>query len=287
MEFVEINWFPGDHRGPPEWRWLWAKYLACRDRRPHPERDDEWVRLAYAAITGGDGGPRVDAVRTAGVVWKEGPCRRRDELHARLLTDEPFDRLGARWAIPADVVEAYAEVFFDVRRNERPNLWVMLQAVGYCRMSGFSGPQPCASWKYAAYTGGEAALDIMIAVTTGEPLPADVAASLVRAGHDEDLFRRQVLLTHRLETAITPDEVAAVWEDRQRLRPLEAERTWRTPDLDPRQDLMEASMTALFRPRKSAERRSGMGGGRRPRGTISSRAGLRRYVAALNALAEF
>jgi hypothetical protein len=272
MEPMRIRWLPGDFYRPVEWRWLWAQHLVRRGRSPDPERDDEWVRLAREAITGGNGGPKVAAIRAARAIWAAGPSRRRDELEARLLTEEPFARLGARWGVSAAVVEAYCAVFFPVRTLKRPNDWVLLQAVGYSPVRGLTGPQPAGIWKYIAYTVGANALDVMIAVTTGEPLPADLIAALKRNGRDEDLYRQKVLQTARVIMAVTDEEFAAIVEDRQRLRALEAQRNGDVTDHDRGLGQMESFLLDVLRLSKLGKQRSAAGVAKRVKRNTKPRA---------------
>jgi hypothetical protein len=221
METDPTLWLPHSCFRVPHWRWLRAQHLARRGRRPDPGIDDRWVLHARASATGGRKA-KPAAVRAARAVWEGDPAERRWELEARLLTDEPLGRVADRCGLPPAVAEAYAEVFFSVRPHRQATDWLLLQAVGYSPVTGFNGPQPGGVWKYLAVRGGPVVLDVVIAATTGRPLPEGGAGGPPAA--ETDQLRQQALLLVGLLTARSDGEVAAVVEARRRLRAVEAGR---------------------------------------------------------------
>lgn len=209
-------WWPGSFFRRPEWRWLRAGYLAGSDKQLEGRIDDDWVALAWSALLGCHA-PETFAILAARDVWTA-ETERKWELEARLLTDEPLPAIAERLRLPLSVVEAYAEVFFSVRSEVQARDWLMLRAVGYSALSGFSGPQPGALWKYAAHTGGPFVLDVVIAVTTGRPLPA---ASLRGTGVQKQYAKSRLRLLTRIwgaaMTARTDEEFARVAAAYERL----------------------------------------------------------------------
>jgi hypothetical protein len=165
------QWMPGNFFKRPAWRWLRAGYMVKTGRRRDPRIDDEWVALARDVIRGrGTRKPSARALRAARDVW-EGDPERRGRLEAWLLTDEAHAEIARRLNLPEDVINAFEKVFFDVRVMRHAKDWLLRSAVGYLPFAGFTEPLPMAAWKFAAADGGARALEVMIAATTGGPLP--------------------------------------------------------------------------------------------------------------------
>ena len=225
METDHLAWMPGSFYRRPEWRWLRAEYLVATGCRRDARIDDDWVDLARAAIEGRSRSKKSGDVHAARGVWA-GDVSARAELEALLLTDEPIDRIAERFHISTAVVEAYAEVFFAVRPMREATDWLLARAVGYSAIRGFTGPLPGAAWKLAALAGGPVLLDVVMAATTGRPLPHGF---LTGSGPRRAFEGQRVRLLARLwvaTLAATSDaDFARVVTARRRLRALEAKVT--------------------------------------------------------------
>lgn len=224
MEFDPSEWLPFSFFRRPWWRWRRAEYLVATGRRRDPRLGDEWVVHARDALRGRGGSrSKAAAVRAAGDVWaaeSEGKWL----LEALLLTEESLDQVAERCGLPVAVVEAYGDVFFDVRSRRAASDWLLSRAAGYTPGLGFRGPQPAGVWKYAALFGGPHVLDQVVAVTTGHPLPAGAVKG---TGPTRVFAEARLRLLTRLfvasVTAVTDQEVARVVEAREKLHDLDAE----------------------------------------------------------------
>ena len=258
MDGCRIDWFPDSFARPPEWRWLRAESLAAGDGPAPP--DDPWVGHARTAIRGG-GGPRsrAAAVRAARAV-REGDPARRGELEA-LLTTLPLAEIARRCCIATRVVEAYEAVFFAVRAMRGAGDWLLARAVGYSPATGFTGPLPASSWKLAAQAGGPVVLDLVLAATTGRPLPPGYVSG---DGPDRAAGEARLRLLARLWVAsmpaVTDAEFARVVAARRRVQALDQAADG--PGPDPTQTAMEAFLLALPRVTRAGKRRSKGAGGR-------------------------
>src|SRR4029077_1718637 len=120
---------------------------------------------------------------------------------------DPLEAIARRSCLHPDIVEAYHALYFACRDRPEARDWVTAMAVGCGPWNEFGGPQPVGLWKYAAYSGGPVLLDVVIAVTTGGPLPGSVRAACARnPAYDEDRLRMDVKLTTALMTSQSPDE---------------------------------------------------------------------------------
>jgi hypothetical protein len=168
--------------------------------------------------------PRLDpAVRAAFDLWREEPPHRRWRAEALLLTAEPVAEVARRCALSATALEAYHALFFAVRRHLAATDWVLAQAIGACPYLGFAGQPLGCLWKYAAFTGGPYVVEAVIAISTGQPLPPWLRATL--AGADAAYTEARVRLLGRLVvgalTASSPAELAPLVAARERLRRLD------------------------------------------------------------------
>jgi hypothetical protein len=97
-----------------------------------------------------------------------GPDVRRDELEARLLC-EPIEVIAGKMAIPASVITAYAEAFFDVLQSLDARDWLREYAV---RMHSFSlPPTEGECWRSLAFIGDPFTLDLVISDHLGRAHP--------------------------------------------------------------------------------------------------------------------
>ncbi len=255
-----LRWSPGSFYRRPEWRWLRAEYLLATGRRRDPRVDDAWVAHARAAIQNrGGAGSTAATVRAAHEIWA-GDRSVKGELEARLLTVESLDRVAGRLARPAAVVEAYAEVFFAVRPMRAATDWLLTRAVGYSPLRGFTGPQPAAAWKLAALAGGPVLLDVVIAASTGRPMPDGLlTASGQQRAYEEARTRLLAEIWVASMAAVTDEDFAGVVEDRRRLRDLDARTGGRDATPTSTVAAMEAFLAALPAMTRTARRAESTG----------------------------
>lgn len=246
MDTDPLHWLPGSFFRQPSWRWLRAEYLTATGRRLDPRVDDEWVGHARAALRDRGGGPVIAAVRAAREVWAGDPVVNA-ELEALLLTTEPLDRVAERFHLSAAVVEAYAEVFFAVRPMRRATDWLLTRAVGYSPLRGFTGPQPAAAWKFAALAGGPLLLDVVIAATTGRPLPVGFLRGAGRRRAYEDARIRSLAeIWVAAMAATTDEEFARVGRACRRLRDLDSRLAIRAVAVAPALAAVEVLLAGLL-----------------------------------------
>ena len=88
----------------------------------------------------------------------------RGTLEGRLLAGEPIPEVAAACGLTPGVVEAYHELFFDVRERLDAAAWVHLYAVGWTYPDEPTGADADALLRRAGYTGGPALLDHVLAL---------------------------------------------------------------------------------------------------------------------------
>jgi hypothetical protein len=235
---------------PPHWRWVRAEHLARTGRPSDPRLDDGWVVAARRAMQQPRGGDRrTRAIRTAHAVWeKDGP--RRWELEALLLTTEPYERIAGRCGLTAEVVLAYERAFYAVRGPAAcATHWLQAEAIGYCPLTGFADPSTGGVWRLTAFSGGVLALDVVMAVTTGGPLPYGFVTATGSQGEiDEARVRLKTRLWIRLHTARTDEEFAACVRAKRLM-----DRAFQTEPADPTLAVHEDFLLALPRMRAAAK----------------------------------
>jgi hypothetical protein len=213
----------------PEWRWMRACYLHERGDRTHPPLDDESVHHALRLLAdGGRDGPSrqgaSDPVRAALDIWRGGQALGRYRLEAFLLTREPLEVVAGSCGLPIEVVEAYHEVFFEVRPWLAATDWVLLQAVGCGPWNNFGGGQLGPFWKYVGYAAGPRVLEAVIAITNDEPLASWVRTSGSKnPAYEESRLRLLGKLTLAAMTAQSEEEMGPLLEARERLRVLDCQ----------------------------------------------------------------
>jgi hypothetical protein len=123
----------------------------------------------------------------------------RDELEAWLLTQASPVEIGARLGVPADAVEMFEQVFFNVRvvGRARATDWV------WCTVfldpgHDYWNPPDAVILKFMAMTGGSVVLDALQAEKRGEALPG------------QSFYARAQWATR---AALTPECDTAAWHD--------------------------------------------------------------------------
>lgn len=261
--FSPSDYLPDSPFRRPYWRWLCATWLIATGRRPALPIDDEWVEAArrFQDLSNPSGPvecPRMEppflaAVGDALQLW-EGASERRLPLEGYLLTREPFEVVAARTALPPATVEAYHALFFAVRPHLAARDWIMAQAIGEELGHGFT--QLARAWKYVGYAAGSAALDVAIAVSTGQPLPAGVRNSFRgNPAGEEARFRLRVQLALAAWAAGSPEELQPLLAIHRQAQRSDRPTTGRPEAVSPLGEAMQHFLRAFARPSRSLTKR--------------------------------
>ncbi len=160
---------PASPRRAVDWRWRSASCISRGLLSSHCGWADAWVERAVAfqeALDDRDGDPHhprladPDPVLAAAhEVWLDGDRPTRWHVEALLLAGEGDDSIAGRCGIPADVVAAYADVFFDVRARLAQRSYILHQAinVNHDRPEHEVGR----AWKLLGYGGGPLVVDFL------------------------------------------------------------------------------------------------------------------------------
>jgi len=235
---------------PPWWRWGRAEHLIAHGWRRNQKVDDEWVAAARAVRQGrAVRHPRSAAIRTAHLIWAKNDCKRW-ELEALLLAGEPLDVIADRVQVEAPVVEAYEKVFFAVLDALQATDWIHHQVIGYSVWTGFTKLLPAAAWLSAAYVGGIAFLDVMMAITGDRPLPPGLFTAKGGSRSVEEVCYRLRFRLWLLLASVQDD--AAVARLVRLKRKLDTLSTGFRVDADPGLRIHEQFLLALPRIRRKA-----------------------------------
>ncbi|MCA1685383.1 MAG: hypothetical protein LC745_05255, partial [Planctomycetia bacterium] len=156
-------------------RWRAATCLREGLLPAHPAWSDSWVERVVAfqeALDDPDGDPHrprlaeLDpALAAAYELHLDGGRLTRWHAEALLLAGEGDGSIAGRCGIPAEVVAAFAEVFFDVRTRLGRTSYVLHQAINVNQ----DRPEYAVgrAWKMLGYGGGPLAVDFMAAGAEG------------------------------------------------------------------------------------------------------------------------
>jgi hypothetical protein len=148
---------------------------------------------------------------------------RRWRLEAYLLTHEPLEQIASHCSFSMDLLEAYAQIFFDVRPYFASTDWILVQVIGTSWLQGFAGQSLGSLWKFFAYTSGARALEAIIALTTNTPFPAWLEDVLAKR---PAYYKRRLRLLGKVMlaamTANSPVECKTLVDAREQLRRLDS-----------------------------------------------------------------
>lgn len=206
----------------PDWRWTRAGQPQLNY---HENESDKWIARARALRLDPKSESSSPELRQAVELRHEPESRRRNEVQSLLLTRMAFSDIAERCRLPLRTIEAFAALFFDVRDRLRARDWIFLRAIGCGPWNGFGGEMPGALWRYAAYTGGVDAFDLVFAVTMNRPVPDRLLPVQTRERRVAEVrLRLATELWVALLTARTDADAAAVLKIRRQLRSLERKR---------------------------------------------------------------
>ena len=162
----------------PAWRWLLAESLHRQRRKPAALEDPALAaalvyRRALDRATTDAKRQAIDAdfphLAGARAIHLAGG-RVRNEIEARLLAGEDFDRIAAKTGVPSGVVREYESVFFNVTDSPAAMQWLM---GGVLQIHTWSPGKPTMSqtWQWVALAAGSYLLDLLIAEDLGRAEP--------------------------------------------------------------------------------------------------------------------
>jgi hypothetical protein len=257
MEFdTYTDWSPFNFFRPAAWRMGRAAQRIQFSLPPDPMIDDAWVARAIALRA--DTFPDLSGqpAYAAHEVWKANRSPRW-LLEAYLLTDLAIDEVARECSLPTAVVEAYHELFFDVRGKLQARDWIVSQVILSAPNNHFAGPQPAGIWKYYAYTGGPYVLEVVVAVTQGVPLPQSWLGTFkINPTLEEQLLRLKYKLMIAIARARTNRQFAAVAKLYQRVCTLSEKIGLPVPKDDERIALYTRLLTLESRTRPRLDERS-------------------------------
>jgi hypothetical protein len=179
---------PANPRRPLDWRWLRAGYLLDHGRRWSRRRDDGPTRRAKlfrAALRRSRGeadrrslARRMPDVAGAYVIYRDEEATRW-QVEARLLADTPGDAIARDCGVPAGAVDAYEQLFYNVKDRLRNRSYILFHAIGPAACRGFDAADTPDVLKLLAYRGGPLVLDFLLGVggTSAGPGRPDAAGA--------------------------------------------------------------------------------------------------------------
>lgn len=188
----------------PDWRWLRAQELA---KTPGRCTDDELVNAVCDFLELGHAGKHQLALEAA--LELRQPCHADQcaELEARILSRQPICEVAKRFGLSEGVVTAYCAWFFDVCGRLSARDWVSSQVL----LSGAADNSVPARlrglWRCVGFFGGPLALEPLLAVSRGLPVPEEFLTAVGSARKaQEECLRLQIELYIATELATTPDD---------------------------------------------------------------------------------
>jgi hypothetical protein len=170
---------------PLNWRWHRAQFTAHGAIRGQRGIDDHWVGRARRYLETVAERPKKRSIRGLRCVVHqalqlrtEDSSERRQELEARILAAQDNATIAARCRISADVVAAYAALFFDVRPLLANSDTVLFRAIGPGLYDPDQRDLPMAR-RLAAYCGGSEVVDFLFPGIDENHTGPDLATTLL------------------------------------------------------------------------------------------------------------
>jgi hypothetical protein len=191
---------PPDHRARRAW------LLVEFGRGPSPE-DDEATRKAvlYSHLRESpkEGQPLPPSILDTAAAFElhQTGGIPRWHLEARLLTGVSLAEVGRLCGLAEAVVQAYADLFFDVLTSLEAEDFISLHAIGHDPGQRLNPDGPGAILKLAGYQGGPLVLEAVLQSLSHPPVPPEAYGRLDAGGLQAvaaDLRCRGWMLTHSL-----------------------------------------------------------------------------------------
>lgn len=176
---------PKNPRRPVHWRWERTALAASGEYPLSRRRDnDGWVARAARFIVEQESceteldiaylSERNPTVFWAYDIWytqNESGNPVRSEVEARLLADDQLANIARRVATEVEIIEAYEQLFFNVRERLADRGYLMHCVLGPAVHLGFQASEYDLVWKLFALLGGPLAVDLMIDQSVGHARP--------------------------------------------------------------------------------------------------------------------
>jgi hypothetical protein len=194
-----------------------ARFLRAERRGPDRRQSSPgspWPAIDRARALAGEGGLKVATVQ------------------AYILTGLGDRAIARRCGLDAETVAWYESAFFHVRDRLAARDWLTFRPVGVSAASGYR--DLAAVWRGFGAFAGVLALELVIACTTDEPLPARIRSTLKGSSAIEELqIRLVVKVVVALLRAHSPAEVRSIILIRRRARRVYRALTGRRDDPSP------------------------------------------------------
>jgi hypothetical protein len=95
-------------------------------------------------------------------MYLDAPTLAKWELEARLLTEQPYGEIASHLDCSGEVVAAYHDVFFDVRRRLHATGWIANHVIKARSGMGLQAPDTGQLLKHVAFIGGAFALESLL-----------------------------------------------------------------------------------------------------------------------------
>jgi hypothetical protein len=201
---------------PVDWRWRRATGLVDGGELLSPETDDGKVRDAARFVTAWRGcedeGDRARLAREVPALYgahqlylASGPFEKW-EVEARLLTDEPYAQIGGKRSLDPQVVEAFHNVFFDVRDRLHAEGYILHVVIGPKAHTGLTESDIDVILKMFAYAGGPLVVDALVGYYRGPPVAPERPEELGCAELQElrtKLLLKALILSHTLPATVS------------------------------------------------------------------------------------
>lgn len=161
---------------PTDWRWEKAR-LMREDQRTAlllRHQDDDWTRKAKkfqeALAAADDDYAQLLVIRKWPDLWDAHCLRHREddkrlvryEIEARLLANDPLERIAERTGIAPNVVIWYEKLFFNVADRLANKSWIAHCVIGEAAQAGLNERDYDALWKTMGYCGGGLVIDAVV-----------------------------------------------------------------------------------------------------------------------------
>jgi hypothetical protein len=178
-----LHAFKNSPRRAPHWRWLRAVEIDGGGLKATRARDGEdgfqWIRRAtrlkrhYDRASGRPESFYALALRDSALfwahsIWVEEKAPTRWGIEARVLAGESDDEIAAKIGTEPEVIGAYVDVFFDVRKRLMNLDYVQNVVMADAVTRGLQERQYDLLWKLMGYKGGPLVLDAVI--SRGSPV---------------------------------------------------------------------------------------------------------------------
>jgi hypothetical protein len=129
------------------------------------------------------------------------------EVQARLLARQSFEDIAQRTIVPAEVIEAFEALFFNVRDRLDARDWITAQAIGWWRFDPATGRDAATVLRGFAYHGGPVVLDAVAPYLLGTATPV-----LDVANHSTDQERLEGSIRRAVAVAMMPWDQKTSWQ---------------------------------------------------------------------------